>query len=57
VRETKKISLHQARLLFPQAELHLEKHDGRADATLIADWIHRQWKFLKQIRNKGKSDA
>lgn len=29
-------SLHKARLLFPSAELHLAKHDGRAEALLIA---------------------
>jgi hypothetical protein len=29
-------SLHKARLLFPGAELHLAKHDGRAEALLLA---------------------
>jgi hypothetical protein len=32
----KKASLHKARLLYPTAELHLAKHDGRAEALLIA---------------------
>jgi len=32
----KHASLHKARLLFPTAELHLAKHDGRAEALLIA---------------------
>ena len=32
----KHASLHKARLLFPSAELHLAKHDGRAEALLIA---------------------
>jgi crossover junction endodeoxyribonuclease RuvC len=32
----KNASLHRARLLFPGADLHLAKHDGRAEALLIA---------------------
>jgi crossover junction endodeoxyribonuclease RuvC len=32
----KHASLHKARLLYPMAELHLAKHDGRAEALLIA---------------------
>jgi crossover junction endodeoxyribonuclease RuvC len=32
----KHASLHKARLLFPHAELHLAKHDGRAEALLLA---------------------
>lgn len=32
----KRASLHKARLLFPTAELHLAKHDGRAEALLLA---------------------
>jgi hypothetical protein len=34
----KHASLHKARLLFPSAELHLAKYDGRAEALLIAQW-------------------
>lgn len=34
----KHASLHKARLLFPTAELHLAKHDGRAEALLIAQY-------------------
>ena len=34
----KDASLHKARLLFPLAELHLKKHDGRAEALLIAHY-------------------
>lgn len=34
--ETKKRSLSQARRLFPDVDLHLAKHDGRADALNIA---------------------
>ena len=32
----KHASLHKGRLLFPTADLHLAKHDGRAEALLIA---------------------
>ena len=38
----KNASLHKARLLFPTAELHLAKHDGRAEALLIAHWSRMQ---------------
>lgn len=34
----KHASLHKARLLYPTAELHLAKHDGRAEALLLAHW-------------------
>lgn len=37
-----KPSLEVARRLFPDAELHLKKHHGRADALLIADWLRRR---------------
>lgn len=32
----KSASLHKARLLFPTADLNLAKHDGRAEALLLA---------------------
>jgi crossover junction endodeoxyribonuclease RuvC len=32
----KHASLHKARLLYPTAELHLAKHDGRAESLLLA---------------------
>ena len=32
----KRVSLDKARLLFPSADLHLAKHDGRAEALLLA---------------------
>jgi crossover junction endodeoxyribonuclease RuvC len=32
----KRASLHKARLLYPTAELHLAKHDGRAESLLLA---------------------
>ncbi len=34
----KNASLHKARLLFPTADLRLAKHDGRAEALLLAHW-------------------
>jgi crossover junction endodeoxyribonuclease RuvC len=37
----KHASLHKARLLHPSAELHLAKHDGRAEAILIAEFGRR----------------
>jgi crossover junction endodeoxyribonuclease RuvC len=37
----KHASLHKARLMFPTVELHLAKHDGRAEALLIADYGRR----------------
>ena len=38
----KRASLDRARLLFPTAELHLAKHDGRAEALLIAHHVLRR---------------
>jgi crossover junction endodeoxyribonuclease RuvC len=38
----KRASLDKARLLFPATELHLAKHDGRAEALLLAHWALRQ---------------
>lgn len=38
----KSASLHRARLLFPAADLRLAKHDGRAEALLLAHWSTRQ---------------
>lgn len=37
----KRASLHKARLLFPTADLRLAKHDGRAEALLLAYWQTR----------------
>lgn len=37
----KRASLDEARLLFPTAELSLAKHDGRAEALLIAFYALR----------------
>ena len=38
----KRASLDKARLLFPTADLALAKHDGRAEALLLAYWRQRQ---------------
>lgn len=38
----KKESLHRARMLYPHAELHLAKHDGRAEAILIATYARER---------------
>jgi crossover junction endodeoxyribonuclease RuvC len=34
----KKASLHRARMLYPDADLSLEKHHNRAEAILLARW-------------------
>jgi crossover junction endodeoxyribonuclease RuvC len=34
----KRASLDKARLMFPDAELHLAKHEGRAEALLLAHY-------------------
>lgn len=41
MKSSDKPSLTVARQLFPQADLKLQKHHGRADALLIADWLRR----------------
>jgi crossover junction endodeoxyribonuclease RuvC len=41
-----KPSLLVARRMFPQVDLSLKKHDGRADALLIADWTKRRYEGL-----------
>jgi hypothetical protein len=41
----KTASLHKARLLYPDLELHLAKHEGRAEAILIAHYARTlAWK-------------
>jgi crossover junction endodeoxyribonuclease RuvC len=39
----KHASLHKARLLWPAAELHLAKHEGRAESLLLAEFSRRAW--------------
>lgn len=38
----KQRSREMARRLWPDAPLHLQKHDGRAEALLLAEWIRRR---------------
>ena len=38
----KKASLELARLKYPNADLRLQKHHGRADAILIGEWLNAQ---------------
>jgi len=35
----KQASLDKVRLLYPSADLGLAKHDGRAEALLLAHWF------------------
>lgn len=49
----KKASLHKARMLFPRAELHLCKHDGRAEALLIARWAAMHRARVVPVRSGG----
>lgn len=43
----KKSNIRKAKKLFPKAKKYfiLRKHDGRADALLIAEYGRRQWKY------------
>jgi crossover junction endodeoxyribonuclease RuvC len=38
-KKRKAAALAHARLLWPTAELHLARHDGRAEALLVAAWF------------------
>lgn len=41
----KRASLDKARLLYPSADLGLQKHDGRAEALLLARYgLTTQWR-------------
>jgi len=44
IKQDKKASLALARKLYPDAELHLAKHEGRAEAILIGLWKIQQWR-------------
>ena len=43
-------SLDMARRLFPDQELHLQKHHNRAEALLIAEWARR---FLFNVKEES----
>jgi len=42
-KDPKTASLTVARRMFPDAELNLKKHHGRADALLLAWWAKHEW--------------
>lgn len=44
-------SLDMARRLFPDQELHLQKHHNRAEALLIAEWARRFLFNVKEASN------
>lgn len=41
-KKAKRVSLRKARHFFPDAELHLQKHEGRAEALLLARFCQLQ---------------
>jgi crossover junction endodeoxyribonuclease RuvC len=54
----KKASLSRARMLFPMAELHLEKHHNRGEALLLAHYgLHRATLVPQKIVRKSKPVA
>jgi len=46
IKQSKSKSLEMARQLYPEAELHLKKHEGRAEAILIGIWKVQKWREL-----------
>jgi len=46
IKQGKDKSLAMARQLYPDAELHLVKHEGRAEAILIGLYKIEQWRAL-----------
>jgi hypothetical protein len=54
----KKASLHKARLLFPMCDLRLEKHEGRAEALLLAQWyLDRKGQPSPPVQHRTESAA
>lgn len=43
VAKDKEASRMRAQQIFPKAELHLKKHEGRAEALLMAEFGRRKW--------------
>ncbi len=43
IKQPKEKSLELAREFYPDAELHLKKHEGRAEAILIGVWKLEMW--------------
>jgi hypothetical protein len=56
-RERKDASLDRARMLFPKAPLHLQKHDGRAEALLIAHWAQRHVLGVPGVQTSASASA
>jgi len=46
IKQPKKASLELARELYPDADLRLVKHEGRAEAILIGLWKIEMWRKL-----------
>lgn len=44
IKQPKSKSLELAREFYPDAELHLKKHEGRAEAILIGIWKIEKWR-------------
>ncbi len=44
IKQPKRASLEMARELYPEAEMPLVKHEGRAEAILIGLWKIQQWR-------------
>lgn len=53
----KSAALDKARLLFPMAELGLAKHDGRAEALLLAYWAVTRWAPPSATRAEPGADV
>lgn len=46
IKQPKRASLEMARELYPEADMPLVKHEGRAEAILIGLWKIEQWREL-----------
>lgn len=57
LKQPKTASLSLARALYPDAELHLKKHDGRADAILMGVWKIEKWKGLWNIEDQHSQNT
>lgn len=49
----KRASLHRARLMWPRAELRLCKHEGRAEALLLAEYGRRHMAGVEVVTIKA----
>lgn len=55
--QRKQASLDRARMLFPKAPLHLQKHDGRAEALLIAHYGQRHVLGVAAVQTSAAASA